>query len=121
VAKKNAGLVHAPVLNAGRERTTLLAKTLALAVNVAQNIVLAAMAKQLIGRVAGQPPRPIVPIEDAPLLVHKVNAIAHVVQNFFVESWIVRYNPDRLFYRLAFIPFRQILASIRFSRLMNSD
>jgi hypothetical protein len=43
-------------------------------------------ADKFLGLITGQCGSPLVPVEDPPLAVHEINAIAHPVQDFFIEA-----------------------------------
>ncbi len=53
---------------------------------MAQDIVLAMPAEKFLGAIAGQRGSPLVPVKDPPLAVHEIDAIAHPVQDFFIEA-----------------------------------
>jgi hypothetical protein len=55
---------------------------------VAQNIVLARSPYQLLGRVAAQSESAFVPVQDPTVTIDKVDSIAHLVEQFLIESGV---------------------------------
>jgi len=55
---------------------------------VAKNVILAEPPHHLFGLVAGEAESPFIPVENAAFPVHKVHAIAHLVEQFLVKARI---------------------------------
>jgi hypothetical protein len=53
---------------------------------VTQRLVLATPAHEFVGLISGQAKGAFVPVQNAPIAVHEVHAIAHMVQQIFIET-----------------------------------
>jgi hypothetical protein len=88
-------LMRLPIVDAFRQRTAVVAQPFARLVDVTQEIILAALAKQFFGRIAGQPMRAFVPILNPAISIHEIHAIANMIEQIFIEG---RIGGTRLFF-----------------------
>jgi hypothetical protein len=61
-------------------------------IDVTQYVVLAALAQEFFGFVAGQAIGAFVPVQNPPFPVHEVHAIADAVQQLLIEARVDRNN-----------------------------
>jgi hypothetical protein len=72
--------------NTGSQGTAVVAQVLPRIIDVAQDVILTALAQELFRFVSSQTKSSLVPVQDSPVPIHEVHTIDNVVQQLSIKA-----------------------------------